>query len=197
MSEQHLRGTSGPPQQTVPDPDAGAPAEPAQEEAGAAQRVKQAAAPAREKAREVAGDARSHAQAAAGQAKDQAVAQVDEKSTQAGRQIGAQGEALEGVAGELRKQGRDGPAKVAEQAAEKVRNVGEHLEQADGQKLVDAARQVARDNPAAAAAVGGAAGFAAGRVIKAALDDGGDDDAQQAPGDAARTVPGQPGTGAA
>lgn len=196
MSEQHSRVTSGAPQQMAPDPDAGAPAEPAQEEAGPAQRVKQAAAPAREKAREVAGGARFHAQAAAGQAKDQAVAQVDEKSTQAGRQIGAQGEALEGVAGELRKQGRDGPAKVAEQAAEKVRNVGEHLEHADGQKLVDAAQQVARDNPAAAAAVGGVAGFAAGRVIKAVRDDG-DDDAQRAPGDAGRTVPGQPGTGAA
>jgi hypothetical protein len=134
-------------------------------------------------------------QAAAGQAKGQAAAQVDEKSTQIGRQIGSQGEALDGVAGELRKQGKDGPAKIAEQAAEKVKNVGDHLEQADGEKLVETAQQVARDNPAAAAAVGAAAGFAAGRVIKASLGDG-DGDEQPAASDQPPTDSGQPGTGA-
>jgi hypothetical protein len=58
-----------------------------------------------------------------------------------------------------------------------VRNVGEYLEQADGEKLVEAAQKVAKDNPAAAAAVGAAAGFAAGRVIKASLGD--DEEPQQ------------------
>jgi len=155
---------------------------------------KQAAGPAEEKAREVAGEAKSHAQAAAGQAKDHAAAQVDQKSTQVGQQIGSQGEALEGVAGELRKQGKDGPAKVAEQAAEKVKNVGDYLEQADGEKLLEGAQKVARDNPAAAAAVGAAAGFAAGRVIKASLDDGGSTESAQAP-DPALADSTQPGTG--
>ena len=195
MTEQRLKVESGPPQQMMSDADAGAPP-PQEEESGRAEEVKakaqeavgpvkekaqEVAGPAREKAREVAGEAKSHVQAAAGQAKDQAVAQVDERSTQVGRQIGSQAEALEGVAGELREQGKDGPARIAEQAAEKVKGVGEYLERADGEKLVEAAQQVARDNPAAAAAVGAAAGFAAGRVIKASLGDDAPEEDQPAP----------------
>jgi ElaB/YqjD/DUF883 family membrane-anchored ribosome-binding protein len=160
-------------------------AEKAQEVKGKAQ---EAVAPAKEKVQAVAGEAKGHAQAAAEQAKGQAAAQVDVRSTQVGQQIGSQGAALEGVAGELRDQGKDGAARVAEQAAEKVKNVGEYLEQADGEKLVGAAQQVARDNPAAAAAVGAAAGFAAGRVIKAALDEGDEEPAGE---------PGAPESGAA
>jgi hypothetical protein len=198
MSEQRLKVQSGPPEQMISDTDtADASPPPAQQEdsGGAVDQVKEAAGPAKEKAREVAGEAKSHAQAAAGQAKDHAAAQVDEKSTQVGQQIGSQGEALEGVAGELRKQGKDGPAKIAEQAAEKVKNVGDYLEQADGEKLIEGAQKVARDNPAAAAAVGAAAGFAAGRVIKASLDDGGSEETGQAPDPALADSP-QPGSGA-
>jgi hypothetical protein len=175
MSEQRIKIESGPPEHVIAGAHDAA-ASPSREEPGKAEQVKeqaqQVAAPAKEKAREVAGQAKSHAQAAAGQAKEKAAAQVDEKSTQAGRQIGAQGEALDGVAGELRSQGKDGPAKVAEQAAEKVRGVGEYLEQADGEQLVAAAQRFAQENPAAAAAVGAAAGFAAGRVLKASKSDG-------------------------
>jgi hypothetical protein len=195
MSEQRLKVESGPPPQVIADADPASP--PQQEEPGRAEQVKdkaqEAAGPAKEKAREVAGEAKSHVQAAAGQAKDQAAAQVDEKSTQVGQQIGSQGEALDGVAGELRKQGKDGPAKIAEQAAEKVKNVGDYLERADGEKLVETAQQVARDNPAAAAAVGAAAGFAAGRVIKASLGD--DADQPAATGEPAADA-GESGTGA-
>jgi len=190
MSEQRLKVESGPPDHVIADAKA---RPPSQEDSGKAEEVKdkaqqavapakeqaqqvkdraqEAAAPAKEKARAVAGEAKGHAQAAAEQAKAQAAAQVDEQSTKVGQQIGSQGEALESVAGELRKQGKDGPAHVAEQAAEKVKNVGEYLEQADGQKLVQAAQDVARENPAAAAAVGAAAGFVAGRVIKASRAD--------------------------
>lgn len=195
MSEQRLKVETVPPQHTVSDTDpAGRSTEPAEDDSSPARRAKDAAAPAREKARDVADQAKGRAQAAAGQARDQAAAQVDEKSTQVGRQIGSQGEALDGVAGELRKQGKDGPANVAEQAAGKVKDAGEYLEQADGEKLVGTAQQVARDNPAAAAAVGAAAGFAAGRVIKASLDD---DEPEQSAPEATPGDPGRPGTGAA
>ena len=113
------------------------------------------------------------------------------KSTQVGQQIGSQGEALEGVAGELRRQGKDGQARVAEQAAEKVKAAGEYLQQADGESLVETATNIARENPAAAAAVGAAAGFAAGRVIKASSPDDPADapDVAQAPADEAPVVP--------
>ena len=197
MSEQRIRVESGPPQQMVADSDEGT-SMPSQEQPGKTEQVKdqaqQVAATGKEKAQEVAGQAKEHAQAAAGQAQEKAIAQVDEKTTQAGRQIGSQGEALEGVAGELRRQGKDGPANVAEKAAEKVKSAGQYLEQTDGESLVNTAQQVARDNPAAAAAVGAAVGFAAGRVIKASLDDSGDEQLAEA-ADPTLSDPARPGTG--
>jgi hypothetical protein len=174
MSEQRLRVESGPPQHMIEGSD--------QERAhdDVAGRAQEAAAPAKEKAQEVAGQAKEQAQAVAGQAREQAqaaaeqakaraAAQVDERSTQVGQQIGSQAEAIDGVADELRRQGKDGPADLAEKASEKVKGVASRLEQADGESLIATAADAARENPAAAAAAG--AGFVAGRVIKAATGD--------------------------
>lgn len=174
MPEERLKVESHPPQHMVDErADISPPpaADGAPEAEGAKEKAQQVAAPAQEKAREVAGEAKGRARAAADQAKSQAAAQADERSTQVGQQIGRQGEALDGVAGELRRQGKDSQAQVAEQAAEKVKQAGDYLEQADGEKLVETASNLARENPAAAAAVGAAAGFAAGRVIKASSPD--------------------------
>jgi ElaB/YqjD/DUF883 family membrane-anchored ribosome-binding protein len=201
MPEQRLKVESGPPAHMIADADtrtsqsdddtAGAKQQAqeavasakdtAQEAAAQAQEI---AAPAKDAARDIAGQAREHAQAAAGQAKDTAVAQVDERSTQLGRQVASQADALDGVAEELRRQGKDGPAKLAEQAGERVKSVASYLEQADGQAIVAAASNFAHENPAAAAAAGAAAGFVAGRVIKASQSDGApEEDAPGHPGD--------------
>jgi hypothetical protein len=185
MTEQRLKVESGPPEHVVAtardrtdappheEPSAAANAKDKAQEAAAdaKAKVQEAAAPAKEKARDVAGQAKGHAQAAAEQAKGKAAAQVDERSTQVGQQIGTQAQSLDGVAGELRRQGKDGPAKLAEQAGERVRSVGSYLEQTDGESLVQAVADAARENPAAAAAAGAAAGFAAGRLLKASLAD--------------------------
>jgi len=205
MTEQRLKVESGPPAHMIPDSDAGAqPSEDAsssaaerakdtaQEAAASAKEVaasakeqaKEAGAGAKEKAREVAGQAKEQAQAVAGQAKDKAAAQVDERSTQLGQQIGTQAQSLDGVAEELRRQGKDGPAKIAEQAGQRVKDVGSYLEQADGESLVAAVADAARDNPAAAAAAGAAAGFVAGRLLKASRDDASvEEDEPAVPGD--------------
>jgi ElaB/YqjD/DUF883 family membrane-anchored ribosome-binding protein len=175
MSEQRLKVQSGPPQHMIDEP-----VQPSQpigdaDGAGTTEQAKQTAAQAREKVQAVAGDvagqAKERAQDAASKAKDRASAQVDERTTQAGEQIGEQAQALDGVAGELREQGREGPAKVAEQASQRVKKAGEYLRQADGEELVGKAQQIAQENPAAAAAVGAAAGFVAGRVLKASSPD--------------------------
>ena len=172
MTEQRLKVESGPPQHMIDEPaDASPPSGNGGASETAKEQVQQVAAPAKEKAQQVAGQAKEHAQAAAEQAKAQAAAQVDERSTQVGQQIGSQGEAIGGVAEELRRQGKDGQAQAADQIAAKVTQAGEYLQQADGEKLVETAANVARENPAAAAAVGAAAGFAAGRVIKASRPD--------------------------
>jgi ElaB/YqjD/DUF883 family membrane-anchored ribosome-binding protein len=204
MPEQRLKVESGPPAHMIADADADADARASQsddETAGAKEKAQEAvasakdtaheaagkaqeiAAPARETARDIAGQAREHAQAAAGQARDTAVAQVDERSTQLGRQVASQADALDGVAEELRRQGKDGPATIADQAGERVKSVASYLEQADGESIVAAASKLAHENPAAAAAAGAAAGFVAGRVIKASQSDGAPEDAPGHPGD--------------
>jgi len=155
-------------------------------------KVQAVAAPAKEVAGDVAAQAKSHAQAAASQAKDKASAQVDERTTQLGQRVEGQADALGGVAETLRKQGNEGPAKVAEQAGERVKGAAEYLQQADGEQLVEAASNFARENPAAAAAVGAAAGFVAGRVLKASRPD---DPAE--PGEQAAAAPADPGQDAA
>ena len=167
MTEQRLKVESGPPEHVVADSDV----TPADDASGGA----------KEKARDVAGQAKEHAQAAAEQAKDKAAAQVDERTTQVGRQISGQAESLDGVAEELRRQGKDQPAKVVEQVSQRVKDVGDYLERTEGESLVQAASDAARENPAAAAAVSAAAGFAAGRAIKAAKGDDAGDEAQPEP----------------
>ncbi len=175
MTEQRLKVESGPPAHMISD--SGQDAPPSEDAQPAAESAK-------EKARDVAGQAKEQAQAVAGQAKDKAAAQVDERSTQLGQQIGAQAQSLDGVAEELRRQGKDGPAKIAEQVGQRVKDVGGHLEQADGTSLVTAAVDAARENPAAAAAAGAAAGFVAGRLLKASRDDGTvEEDEPAVPGD--------------
>jgi ElaB/YqjD/DUF883 family membrane-anchored ribosome-binding protein len=199
MTEQRLKVESGPPEHVVSDAEDRAAAPPSHDEQpaaegakdkahagaeGAKERAQEVAAPAKEKARDVAGQAKHHAQAAAEQAKGKATAQVDERSTQIGQQIGTQAQSLDGVAEELRRQGKDGPAKIAEQAGERVKSVGSYLEQADGESLVQAATDAARENPAAAAAAGAAAGFVAGRLLKASRsDDSPEEDEARAPAD--------------
>jgi hypothetical protein len=75
----------------------------------------------------------------AAQPNDRASAWGDEPATQIGRQFDAQAEALDGVAEELRRQGKEGPAKVAEQAAKRVKDVGSYLERSDAGSVVGAA----------------------------------------------------------
>src|SRR5205085_3957792 len=75
-------------------------------------------AQAQEKAQEVAGQAKEQAQQAAGQAKEQVRTQVDQRSTQAGEQIKQQASDIRSVSDSLREQGKDGPAKIADQAAD-------------------------------------------------------------------------------
>ncbi len=169
MTEQRLRVESGPPQHMIDDGGDAAP--PSYDDSSKAESVKAGAQQAAAKAQEIGAPAAEKAREVAGQARDRASAQVDERTTQLGRQIGTQAESIDGVADELRRQGNDAPAKIAEQASERVKSVAGKLEQADGESLVNAAADAARENPALAAAAGAAAGFVAGRVIKAATGD--------------------------
>lgn len=120
-----------------------------------------------EKAQEVAGQAKEQAQQAAGQAKDQIRTQVDQRSTQAGEQIRRQASDIRSVSDSLREQGKDGPAKVAEQAADRIERVGSYLHESDADRILGDVEEFARKQPWAVMAGGLALGFFASRFLKA------------------------------
>jgi hypothetical protein len=92
---------------------------------------------------------------------------VDERSTQAGEQIGTQASDIRSVADQLREQGKDGPAKLADQAADRVESLGGYLREKDADTILGDVERVARDNPWAVVVGGIALGFAASRFLKA------------------------------
>lgn len=130
-----------------------------------------ATAQVQEKAQEAAGQAKEQAQQVAGQARDQARTQVDQRSTQAGQQIKTQASDIRTVSEQLREQGKEGPAKIAEQAADRAERLGSYLEESDADRILHDVEDFARQKPWAVIAGGIALGFAASRFLKASQQD--------------------------
>jgi hypothetical protein len=107
------------------------------------------------------------AQQAAGQARGQLRRQVDERSTQAGEQVTATADDVRSVAQQLREQGKEQPAKIADQGADRAERVGEYLKQADGEAILRDLEDFGRKQPWAVMFGGLAAGFLASRFLKA------------------------------
>ena len=112
-------------------------------------------------------EAKDKARQAAGQARTKAREQVDQRSTQAGERVGSAAEDVRSVADELRRQGKDTPAKYADQAAERAERLGSYLKESDGETILRDVEDFARSKPWAVAAGGLALGFAASRLLKA------------------------------
>lgn len=126
---------------------------------------------AQDKARDVAGQAQEKAGQAAEQARSTVREQVDQRSTQAGEKLNTQASDMRTVAEELRKQGKDGPAKAAEQAADRAERVGGYLERSSGDTILRDVEDFGRRRPWAVALGGLALGFAASRVLKASSEE--------------------------
>jgi hypothetical protein len=122
---------------------------------------------AQQKAQEVASQAQDKAREAAGQARGRVRDQVDQRSTQIGEQVASNAGDVRSVADELRKQGKDTPARYAEQAADRAERLGRYLESSDGDRILRDVEDFGRRNPWAVAAGGLLLGFAASRVLKA------------------------------
>jgi hypothetical protein len=120
---------------------------------------------------EAAGQAKEKAQEAAGEAKQQASQkvreQVEQRSTQAGEQVATTAGDLRGVGEQLRSQGKDTPAKLAEQAADRTERLGSYLRDSDSDTILRDVEDFARRQPWAVVAGGLALGFAASRFLKA------------------------------
>jgi hypothetical protein len=107
------------------------------------------------------------AEQVAEKARGSARSMVDDRSTQAGEQIGQQVSDVRSVAEQLREQGKEGPAKLAEQAADRADRLGSYLRDSDADRILGDVERLARTNPWAVVAGGIAIGFAASRFLKA------------------------------
>jgi hypothetical protein len=111
--------------------------------------------------------AQDKARGAMGQARGRMSEQVDQRSTQAGERIAGTASDVRSIAEELRNQGKDTPATLAEQVAGQADRVGDYLKEASGDRILRDVEDFARRQPMLVAAAGLALGFAASRFLKA------------------------------
>ena len=121
----------------------------------------------KDQVRDKAQAAQDTARGALGQARGRLSDQVDQRSTQAGERIAGTAGDVRSVADELRRQGKDGPAALAEQVAGQADRVGDYLKGASGDRLLRDVEDLARRQPLLVAAGGLVLGFAASRFLKA------------------------------
>jgi ElaB/YqjD/DUF883 family membrane-anchored ribosome-binding protein len=137
----------------------------------------------KEKAGEAAEQAREQVQGLAGQSRDRARSEVDRRSTEAGDRVSETAGDLRSVSEELRNQGKDGPAKIADQAAERFDRAGSYLRENDADQFLRDVEDFGRKRPWAVLAGAAVAGLAAARVLKASSDERYATSAQKTAGD--------------
>ena len=120
-----------------------------------------------EQMQEAKDQARERVQEASGQAKGRVRDEVDRRSTEAGQRVSAAAGDARSVGEELRKQGKDRPAQLAEQMADRAERVGGYLERADGDRILGDVEDFGRRQPWAVAAGAFAVGLVASRFLKA------------------------------
>jgi hypothetical protein len=122
---------------------------------------------AQQKAQDVKERAGEQVRKAKDQARGRAREQVDQRSTQAGEQVHQHASDLRDVASQLREQGKDGPAKIADQVADRAERAGSWMKDSDADRILSDVEDFARSNPWAVAAGGLTLGFVASRLLKA------------------------------
>ncbi|MET0557205.1 MAG: hypothetical protein ABW065_00845 [Solirubrobacterales bacterium] len=120
-----------------------------------------------DKVQEATGQAQDKAREAAGKAQKTLQEQVDQRTKQAGEQVSGTAGDLRSVGEELRKQGKDGPAKIADRAAEQTEKVGSYLSGTGPDQMLHDVEDFGRQRPWAMLAGGLALGAVAARFLKA------------------------------
>jgi hypothetical protein len=121
----------------------------------------------KEKAREAAENVQGAAHAASDRVGDRLTRLVEERSTQSGEQAIKFAESIRQSSSSMREQGQDGPARLAEQAADRVQAVGLYLRDNDGDRILGDMEDFARRQPLVVAAGGFVLGLAGARFLKA------------------------------
>ena len=118
-------------------------------------------------ARQATGQVQEKAQQAKGQASEKLREQVDQRSTQAAEQVQPMADALRKTGEQLRNEGNEQPAKVADAVAERIERLGSYLQEADSDRLLSDVESFGRRRPWVLAAGGAVLGFVASRFLKA------------------------------
>lgn len=124
-----------------------------------------------EKAEEVVGEAGEKVQEAAATAQDKLRDELDQRSTKAGETAADTAKDLRTVGEELRKQGKETPARIADKAAEQTERLGSYLKEADGDRMLSDIEDFGRRRPLAVLGGGMIVGIAAARFLKASSRD--------------------------
>src|SRR6266536_5668817 len=103
-------------------------------------------------------EVQGRAQQVAGRTKGTLRDQLDRRSTQAGEQLHGQVTDVRAIARELREQGKERPARLAEQGAQYVERLGGYLRDADADRLLADVEGFARSKAWAVVAGAGALG---------------------------------------
>jgi len=122
---------------------------------------------AKDKAQQAAGQAKEQAQQAASQAKGALRQQVDQRSTDAGQKVGGFASDVRTVGDTLREQGKDQPAKLADQAAERAESLSRYLTGSDADRILGDVEDFGRRQPWAVIGGGLMLGLLASRFLKA------------------------------
>src|SRR3954454_11791333 len=120
-----------------------------------------------ETATDVREQAQEKAQEVKSKASDQARTQIAQRSTEVGERVHSTADDIRTVGQQLREQGKDQPAKLADQAAGHVERVGSWLRDSDSDRLLSDVEDFGRRQPWAFALGGLALGVAAARFLKA------------------------------
>ena len=127
----------------------------------------QVADQAREKIGEATDQAKETAQNVVSQAQNTVREQVDQRTTEAGERVGSTAEDIRSVGQELRNQSKEGPANIAEQAADRIDRAAGYLRDSDGDRILNDVEDFGRRQPWAVLAGAVVVGLAAARFLKA------------------------------
>ena len=111
--------------------------------------------------------AKEKAQQAAGQAKGALRSQVDQRATEAGERVGGFASDARTIGDQLREQGKDQPAKLADQAADRAERLGNYLKRNDADRILQDVEDFGRRQPWVVIGGGLALGILASRFLKA------------------------------
>jgi hypothetical protein len=107
------------------------------------------------------------AQEVRGQARERISEQLNTRTNQAGDQIRETADALRQTGRTMREQGKEGPGKMIDRAADQAERLASYLSEANGDRLLRDVERFARRQPWVVTAGGLIAGFFASRFLKA------------------------------